>query len=147
MPPVIALLGTLAPIITAAGAAATVGDTIYNATQGSGGGSGATQTADAQAQQTLQAQQAASQKQQAINAQVSNAQERTGGSVDTPGLTNFATLLAGYGGQGGAAPTPFGPTTTGASTSSTPGLQDALTQLSSSGGSSPPPTANFSGGS
>src|SRR5216683_2925831 len=110
MPPVIALLGTLAPIITAAGAAATVGDTIYNATQGGGGGASQTQNTSAQAQQTLQAQQAAQQKDQAIKAQLSNAQEKTGGSLTTPGLTDLASILAGYGGQaGGSSPTPFSP--------------------------------------
>ena len=141
MPPALA--------IAIAGLAASVGGEIYQGVSSSNaaGDNASAQNAAAQSQATLQAQQAASQKQQAINAQVANAQEKTGGSVDTPGLTNLASLLAGYGGStGGASPTPFGPTTTGAATSSTPGLQDALQQLTS-GVTNTQPAANFSGGS
>lgn len=146
MPPVLALLPTLAPFLTAGAAAATIGDTIYNATQSGGGGGSQQQNDAATIAANSQAQQAAQQKQQAINAQVSNAQERTGGAVDQPGLTNLASLLAGYGGQaGGASPTPFGPETTGAA-SGAPGLQDALSQLTQQTPATSP-TANFSGGS
>lgn len=145
MPPAIAFLASIAPALTAAGAAATVGDTIYNATQ-SGGGGGAPSDAGNQAA-TLQAQQdaaqAAQQKQQAISAQVANAQEKTGGALTTPGLTDLASVLAGYAGQagpsGGVSPQPQG------ATSGTPGLQDALNQLAPA--TSNPVAASFSGGS
>lgn len=148
MPPVIALLPAIAPFLTVAAAGATLGDTIYNATQSGGGGASADQNAAASANATAQAQQAAQQKQQAINAQVSNAQERTGGSLTTPGLTDLASVLAGYGGQaGGASPFSAGAATNPSAPGSTPGLQDALQQLTSGASTSQPVSSNFSGGS
>lgn len=142
MPPVIGLLASIAPALTAAGAAATIGDTIYNATQSGGGApsDAGNQAAQLQAQQS--AAQAAQQKQQAINAQVANAQEKTGGSLNTPGLTDLASVLAGYAGQSGGGA--YTPQPTGAS-SGAPGLQDALSQLSSAAPN--PVAASFSGGS
>lgn len=130
-------------ILAIASLALGAGSTAYSLKTQSdaGGGPSASQNQAAQAASQAQAAQAAAQKQQAINASLGNAQERTGGSLSDSGLTNLATLLAGYGGQtGGAAPSGATPSS---STSSGPGLQDALTQLTSGSGSTP---SNFTGG-
>ena len=108
----------------------------YESAQGSGGSSSLQQAATNTAQQ-----QAAQQQQQAIKANISNAQEQTGGSLGNAGLTNLASLLAGYGGQAGGA----NPQATQPTQSTTPGLQDALTQLQSGSGTGAAST-NFSGG-
>jgi hypothetical protein len=125
-----------------------VGGEIYQGVSSSNaaGANAQAQNDAAKVQQQLQQQQAAAQKQQAIQGQVANAQERTGGSLTTPGLTDLASIFAGYGGQagGGTSPMPFSPQTTGAANPSTPGLQDALTQLTPT---TQPTQANFSGGS
>jgi hypothetical protein len=108
----------------------------YESAQGSGSGSTALQQAATNTAQQQQAQQ----QQQAIKANLSNAQEQTGGALGNAGLTNLASLLAGYGGTstGGANPSATAST---ASTSTTPGLQDALSQLQTGASST-----NFSGG-
>lgn len=119
--------------------AAGVGTSIYSSMQQSGASDAQNQAA--KSAQELAAQQAAQQKQQAINARVANAQEQTGGSLNSGGLANLASLLAGYGGQAGGA-SPISPAPSGASSASSGGLQDVLSQLNS-----PTPSANFSGGS
>lgn len=126
----------LASIISGA---AGVGTGIYSAVSSAGNASA--QADAAKSAQQAAAQQAANQKQQALKAQIGNAQEQTGGALGDQGLSNFVSLLAGYGGQaGGATSTPTGNATT-SSAPSTPGLQDAFSQLSSStpfsGGSAP----------
>jgi len=142
MPPALA--------IAIAGLAASVGGEVYQGIQSSDASSNASSNAQAQNQsalsaQQLQAAQAGAQKQQAINAQVANADEQTGGSLNAGGLANLSSLLAGYGGQagGGTTPTPLSSTST-----STPGLQDALSQLTSGATTQPTQLSSaFSGGS
>lgn len=145
MPPLLAL--TLPEIIgistglVGAGSAAYSG---YEAAQ-QPGENAALQNSAALSQQQIAAQQAGTQKQQAINAQVANADQQTGGSLSQPGLANLSSLLAGYGGQAGGASNPFTSASNG--TSSGPGLQDALSQLTSGTPSTQPTQSNFSGGS
>src|ERR1700744_5083209 len=122
MPPAIAI--AIASLAATAGGAAYEG---YENAQAPGQQAQAASQA-ALSQQAIEAQQAGSQKQQAINAQVANADQQTGGSLSSGGLANLSSLLAGYGGQAGGAQ-PLQQVASGASATSSPGLQEALAQL------------------
>lgn len=132
----------LAGLISSAGSAA------YSGYQASQGGSSASTDA-AKAASDAQSAQAAKDKQNAIRANLSNAQNQTGGALDNPGLTNLASLLAGYGGQAGGA-NPNAQTSSAATSngldSSGVGLQDFLNANPSAafaGGSSQNPNDSF----
>jgi hypothetical protein len=144
MPPAIAV--AIASLVATAGAASYEG---YENAQAPGQQAQASSNAQQAAAQQA-AQQSYLQKQQGINAQVANADQQTGGSLTDPGLTNLTSLLAGYGGQSAGQPASGTPGLQSLTQlnpgGSGPGLQDALSSLTSGGAPSSPSTA-FAGGS
>jgi hypothetical protein len=122
MPALLAALPAwLIPALTATGAAATIGTSAYELSQGSGAPSSSANQQALQAQQQQQANQAALQKQQATNAVTGEAQAQTGGALSDQGFQSFVDQLAGYPGY-----SPSG--TNSAPGSATPGaVQNAQT--------------------
>jgi hypothetical protein len=158
----------IAAIVGGAGAAASIGTSIYEGDKSSDAQSAAT-TAEQQAltkQQQAQANQANLSKQEAVLGAQGQEQQQTGGSLTDSGTASLTDLLAGYPGyQGGGSGTSAGtgsgtggvsggatptPSTGGAGGTGAPDINAILAALrsggSGSGGGTGSPGLNLSGG-
>lgn len=95
----------IVPFIPLIAAGATAGTSVglYEANKGDASDAAAQQEKQIQQAQLQQVQQNELQKQKAIQANVANAQEQGGGALNSPGLVNLASVIAGFPGAGGDA--------------------------------------------
>jgi hypothetical protein len=91
------------PFIPLIAAGATVGTSVglYEAGKGQTQQEEQAQQAQLNQEQMQQAQQNALAKQKAIQATLANAQGQSGGTLNSPGLVNLASVIAGFPGAGG----------------------------------------------
>lgn len=126
-------LPIIAAIAAIAGTGYSVGSSIYNSMQGSGGPSQQQVADQIKQEQQQQADQQALQRKQAVLGQYGNAQAQVGGSLTDQGFQEFVNQLAGYPGYYSSSTSSNTPTSsTGLSASNTGSTNpsDILNQLS-----------------